>query len=111
MDERERKSIMILAETIQGEINRMCVTKRLSELDIMHEYAQRNLDRLLQMIYAAKFKSEGETNECLEKEPKTPYISIENAMSVFDDFMCDEVDEDGRYTFLEMLKDKAESEE
>lgn len=54
------RSIMILAETIQGEINRMCVTNRLSELDIMHEYAQRNLDRLLQMIYDTKFKSEGE---------------------------------------------------
>jgi hypothetical protein len=31
-------------------------------------------------------------------------------MSVFDDFMCGEVDEDGTNTFLEMLKDKAESE-
>lgn len=39
------------------------------------------------------------------------YLSIENVMSVFDDFMCGEVDEDDRYTFLEMLKDKAESED
>lgn len=39
------------------------------------------------------------------------WISIEDVMSVFDDFMCGEVDEDGTNTFLEMLKDKAESED
>lgn len=46
-----------------------------------------------------------------EQEPKTGYISIDNVMSVFDDFMCGNVDEDGIDTFLAMLKDKAESEE
>ena len=46
----------------------------------------------------------------LEQEPKTDYISIDDVMSVFDDFMCGEVDEEGTETFLEMLKDKAESE-
>ena len=56
--------------------------------------------------------------ECVREElpsvkpqPKTGYISIDDAMSVFDDFMCGEVDEDGTDTFLKMLKDKAESEE
>lgn len=49
--------------------------------------------------------------ECQDNEPKSLYLSIENVMSVFDDFMCGEVDEDDRYTFLEMLKDKAESED
>lgn len=44
------------------------------------------------------------------QEPKTGHISIDDVMSVFDDFMCGEVDEDGMDTFLEMLKDKAESE-
>lgn len=44
------------------------------------------------------------------QEPKTGYISIDDVMSVFDDFMCGEVDEEGTETFLEMLKDKAESE-
>jgi hypothetical protein len=44
-------------------------------------------------------------------KPKIGYISIDDVMSVFDDFMCGEVDEDGTTTFLEMLKDKAESEE
>ena len=43
-------------------------------------------------------------------QPKTGYISIDDVMSVFDDFMCGEVDEDGTDTFLKMLKDKAESE-
>lgn len=44
-------------------------------------------------------------------QPKTGYISIDDVMSVFDDFMCGDVDEDGTDTFLEMLKDKAESSE
>ncbi len=43
-------------------------------------------------------------------KPKTGYISIDDVMSVFDDFMCGEVDEEGTETFWEMLKDKVESE-
>lgn len=39
------------------------------------------------------------------------YISIDDVMSVFDDFMCGEVDEEDTDTFLRMLIDKAESEE
>lgn len=46
----------------------------------------------------------------LEQEPKTGYLSIDDVMSVFDDFMCGEVDEEGKETFLEMLKDKSENE-
>lgn len=42
-------------------------------------------------------------------KPRTGYISIDDVMSVFDDFMCGDVDEEGTETFLEMLKDKAES--
>ena len=45
------------------------------------------------------------------QEPKTGYISIDDVMSVFDDFMRGEADEDETNTFLEMLKDKAESKE
>lgn len=44
------------------------------------------------------------------QEPKTGYISIDDVMSVFDDFMRGEVDEEGTETFFEMLKDKTESE-
>ena len=64
MTENERKSMMILADTIQGEINRMCVTNELSELDTMHKYAKVNLDRLLSMIYKGRFiKAESEDKE------------------------------------------------
>ena len=55
MTENERKSMMILADTIQGEINRMCVTKELSELDTMYEHARINLDKLSNLIYDARF--------------------------------------------------------
>lgn len=44
------------------------------------------------------------------QKPKTGYIFIDDVMSVFDDFMRGDVDEKGTETFLEMLKDKAESE-
>ena len=49
--------------------------------------------------------------ESVTPQPKTGYLSIDDVMSVFDDFMCGEVDENGIETFLEMLKDKAESED
>ena len=39
------------------------------------------------------------------------YISIEDVMSVFNDYMRGEVDEEDTETFLNMLKDKAESED
>ena len=42
---------------------------------------------------------------------KVGYISIDDAMSVFDDYMCGDIDEAGAEIFLEMLKDKAESED
>lgn len=60
MIESERKSIMILADTIKGEINRMCVTKNLAEFDTMYGHAKRNLDKLSKMIYDCEFKAEGE---------------------------------------------------
>lgn len=52
----ERKNIMILADTIEGEINRMCVTNELTELQTMHQHARKNIDKLLNMIYDYKFK-------------------------------------------------------
>jgi hypothetical protein len=56
MTENERKIMMNLADTIEGEINRMCVTKELTEFDTMYEHAKRNLDRLSKMIYDDRFK-------------------------------------------------------
>lgn len=60
MTENERKTVMILADTIQGEINRMCVTKDLAEFDTMYGHAKGNLDKLSKMIYDARFVAESE---------------------------------------------------
>jgi len=61
MTEQERKKMLILAETIQGEINRMCVTKELSELDTMALHAIKNIEKL-KIIRLADFER-GETDE------------------------------------------------
>ena len=45
------------------------------------------------------------------QEPRKGYLSIDDVMEVFDDFMCGEVDEDGIDTFVEMLRDKADMRE
>jgi hypothetical protein len=62
-----------------------------------------------------KFHESGrcERWECVfEEKPDEPkHISIDDAMSVFDDYMCGDIDEAGAEIFLKMLKDKAESEE
>lgn len=58
MTENERKTIMILADTIKGEINRMCVTDDLSEFDTMYGHAKKNLDKLSKMIYDARFETD-----------------------------------------------------
>lgn len=63
MTENERKSMMILADTIEGEINRMCVTDDLSEFDTMYGHAKKNLDKLSKMIYDARFVTESEDEE------------------------------------------------
>ena len=55
MTEDERKTMMILADTIKGEINRMCVTTELVELDTMYGYAKENLEKLLKMIRDAMY--------------------------------------------------------
>ena len=57
MTEQERKIMMNLADTIQGEINRMCVTEELTEFDTMYGHAKRNLDKLSKMIYDGRFKA------------------------------------------------------
>lgn len=48
--------IINLADTIEGEINRMCVTTDMNELCTMYDYAKKNLLELLFMIYDTKFK-------------------------------------------------------
>ena len=66
MTENERKTIMILADTIKGEINRMCVTHELSEFDTMYGHAKRNLYKLSKMIYDARFVAESEDEKCMK---------------------------------------------
>ena len=56
MTEQERKVMMNLADTIQGEINRMCVTKELTEFDSMYGHAKKNIDKLSKLIYDARFQ-------------------------------------------------------
>ena len=48
----KKKEIMILADTINGEINRMCVTHELSELDTMAFHAKKNIEKLQNMRYS-----------------------------------------------------------
>ena len=60
MTEQERKTMLILADTIKGEINRMCVTKELAELDSMSAYAIKNIQKLQCMRYICDFKAKEE---------------------------------------------------
>ena len=62
MTERDRQIMMNLADTIKGEINRMCVTKELSEFDTMYGHAKKNLEKLSKMIYDARFRAERRTD-------------------------------------------------
>lgn len=62
-NERKQMMIMALADTINGEINRMCVTKDLAEFDVMYFHARENLGKLSQMIYDKRFKAESEESE------------------------------------------------
>ena len=57
MTENERKIMMLLADSIEGEINRMCVTNELTELDNMYIHAKKNLAKLSKMIYDYKFNA------------------------------------------------------
>lgn len=59
MTELEIKKMLNLADTIQGEINRMCVTKDLAELDCMAVHARANISKLQDMRFNADFKTEG----------------------------------------------------
>jgi hypothetical protein len=52
MNREEHQKMMILADTINGEINRMCVTDSLAELDTMADHAIRNIEKLQNMRFA-----------------------------------------------------------
>lgn len=60
MTERERQKMMNLADTITGEINRMCVTNEMNELDSMAMYAKKNIEKLQIMRYEKDFRGVSE---------------------------------------------------
>ena len=60
MSEQERKKIMNLADTIQGEINRMCVTQDETELVTMAKYAILNIEKLRFMRWDYSFSGRAE---------------------------------------------------
>lgn len=78
--------------------------------DLILEVLQNNFDCGNTYGYKVADEIIGLLPSVTPQKPKTGYLSIDDAMSVFDDFMCGEVDEEDAETFLEMLKDKAESE-
>ena len=49
----QTKEELNLADTIKGEINRMCVTDDIAELDTMALHARRNIERLQSLRYAS----------------------------------------------------------
>lgn len=62
MNDTQRKKLLNLADMLYGEINRMCVTKDLAELDTMSMYAAKNLKKLHEMRYEEDFKINGCSN-------------------------------------------------
>lgn len=49
--EEQRKKIINLGDMIEGEINRMCITDDLNELDTMALYAKKNIEKLQELRY------------------------------------------------------------
>lgn len=47
----DRDKIINLGDTIEGEINRICVTNDIEELNSMYSYAKRNLEKLVNTRY------------------------------------------------------------
>lgn len=62
----QSKELLNLADTITGEINRMCVTHELAELDTMALHARKNIEKLKEMRYEEDFKHRGKSAESEE---------------------------------------------
>ena len=58
MKHNEWQEVVFLADTIIDEINRMCVTDDLAELDSMAFHAKKNLGKLRKLRYEADFRGE-----------------------------------------------------
>jgi hypothetical protein len=66
----QTKEELNLADTIKGEINRMCVTNDIAELDTMALHARRNIERLQSLRYASIIADTPQT-DCGWGEPIT----------------------------------------
>lgn len=99
MTEIERKNILILADTIKGEINRMCTTKDIEELDAMALCAQGNIERLLSIRYS-DFKKQNHEKSC---NTCNNYDKRNGCAGTYD-YMCECTDNDYKHY-------KAESED
>ena len=84
MTEIERKNMLILADTIEGEINRMCVTKDIKELDAMALCAQGNIERLLAMRYE-DFREQRQEKSCTNCNN----YDKQNGCTATYDYMCE----------------------
>lgn len=60
MTENGKETMLILADLIKGDINRICVTNNLSEFICVYDHAKKGLDKLLRIIYDERFKVESE---------------------------------------------------
>ena len=54
MTEKECQKIYFLTDMLKGEINRMCVTDELKELESLYEFAQKNLLELKNFLLERK---------------------------------------------------------
>ena len=59
----QTKEELNLADTIKGEINRMCVTNDIAELDTMALHARRNIERLQSLRYASIIADTPQTDD------------------------------------------------
>lgn len=88
------------------------------KFQIFHQYVEDILGRPVQTIEIGMESIADEIKEksredfialCREEQKSKPgYISIDDAMSAFDDFMCNDIEPEGQEVFLELLKDRAE---
>lgn len=51
MNKQGLKEMLILVDTLHGDIKRMCETKSLAELDTMAFYAKKNIEKLQAIRY------------------------------------------------------------
>ncbi len=59
----QSKSIFSIADMLEGEINRMCVTHDLHELDTMAFHAKKNIEKLQEIRYSDLQEEQEENKE------------------------------------------------